>query len=65
MIITVQLSSKDLAFCVKIVEGIGHFAIVKTLDGKQALAQIIIPDDLASEVLSFLKDFPRPITIIR
>lgn len=52
------LSPKDLAFLVKAFEGAGHLAIVKTLDGKKALCEIIFPQELATDVEKFLSLLP-------
>lgn len=60
MSLILQLAPKDLAFLVKIFEGYEGLAMVKTLDGKQGVVEMLYPADTESEVRLVLETFPRP-----
>lgn len=61
MIITVKLpDSRALMFLTKIIEGIGHLAVVKTLDGSQGIAEIYCTDNLAEDIRRLLQSMEIP-----
>ncbi len=48
-------SSQELVYATKIIEGAGHLAVVKTLDGRQGVAEVLCTVDQASEVKQLLQ----------
>ena len=64
MTIRVQLaSSKELNLLTKILEGAGHLATGKILDGRQAVAEVLCTADQSSAVKGLLQELQNAQTV--
>lgn len=64
MIKDIKLSSKNLSELVHILEASEGLAVLKTIDGKKGLAQLIYPACNHAEVENLLADFRQKHAII-
>lgn len=63
MQLRIELSPKDLAFLVKVLEGCDGLAMVKTIDGKKATADLIYPNYSENKLIKLLQDMGKTRTI--
>ena len=59
MKLQIRLSPGDLAFLVKILEGCDGLAMVKTIDGRVAIAELIYPNDSKNRLINLLHDLQK------
>ena len=65
MRIEIKLSSHDLSKLVHILEAADGLAVLKTIDGKKGLAELIFPAKNKESVEDMLKYFTQSVAVIK
>ena len=58
-----EVDKKDIAYLVSVIEAYDHFAVVRTLDQKRGLIEMLISPDFIDEVDKLVENLNKEIPI--
>ena len=60
----IKISKRDISYITKAIEGMGHLAMVTTLDRQEGLIRICFSIDQVEEIHKLLDALKMPLTIV-